>query len=216
MIISVVRLLVMLPIKQSSKTPLPRGCLLPHGTDDRDIYKNRVTCLHVPCGYDLAIDSVEQTDVCTFLLRDSARGVAIVVELSFDSDVTALEIRLSRRAVVTARDGVVSFPVFIDGQSSVGTIMTVTAAPLSDPSQIFARGEFVLRAKITTAHDPSGARARPRARASGRARSWKKEDRDFVATRQFHIEHSTRYLRSGAAFFDITSDEVDLFLMGLV
>jgi hypothetical protein len=199
----------MLPIKQSSKTPLPSGCLLPHGTDDRDIYKNRVTCLHVPCGFDLAIDSVEQTDVCTFLLRDSARGVAIVVELSFDSDVTALEIRLSRRAVVTARDGVVSFPVFIDGQSSVGTIMTVTAAPLSDPSQIFARGEFVLRAKITTAHDPSGVRARPR------ARSRKNEDRDFVVTRQFHVERPTRYLRSGAAFLGITPDEVDLFFNGV-
>jgi len=203
----------MLPIKQSSKTPLPRGCLLPHGLNARDIYKNRVTCLHVPCGKDLAIDSVEQTDVCTFLLRDSARDVAIVVELSFDSDVTALEIRLSRRAVATARDGVVSFPVFIDGQSSVGTIMTVTAAPLSDPSQIFARGEFVLRAKITTAHDPSG--ARPRARAHGRARSWKNEDRDFVATRQFHVERPTRCLRSGAGFLDITSDEVDLFFNGV-
>jgi hypothetical protein len=210
MIISAVRLLVMWPITQSSKTRLHlKGSVLPHGKEKDAVYKNRVTCLHVPCDPGFKIDMATQTAVDTFLLRDVASGNAIEIKLSFDGDVAALEIRLSRRAAVTACDGVITLPVYIDGQSSVGTIMTVTAAPMSDPSQVFARGEFVLRAKITTPHDPM-ARV-PRVRA----RSWKKEDKDFVVARQVHVEPPTRCLRSSAAFLDITSDEIDLFFHGV-
>jgi hypothetical protein len=204
MIISAV---VMWLITCSSRTPLPvANSVLPHGVDEANVvYKNRVTMYHVPCHPGVQSVSLSQTGKNRFALKDAASDVVYVVAVSFRGETVDLDLNMCKRTAVTIQDSVMSFPLFVDGKSSVGTCMTVTLALASSPKQILARGEFVVRAKITTPHAHEK-----------RAERRQTRDKEYAPARQYRVAPSDRRLRSGSAFVNLTEEEINLFCDGLL
>lgn len=201
---------------QESKTPLPMGSsVIPHGTEEqRDaIYKNRSTLFYLPCDLTVRSMSVVQTDKTVFRLQDDDSDLAYIVVVSFVGEDVNLTIRLPKKPAPKVCGGVVTLTLFVDGASSVGTRMTMTLARTSSPATILARGNFVVRAKITTPHNQQthAEQERRRRRRNARQKRCKEEDEEeeeYVAPRPVVIIRSDRQLRRSKLAEDTCCDIV--------